>query len=502
MPYGTGGPGSTRCGSTRRSRATPASTSTGTSRRPQLAEPGKFDLVFIVDSQFITPDSPPHYLNRLEPLTLLSRAGHPDQAHRPGRHRDHDLQHPVQPRPPARLARPDQRRPRRAGTSSPPATPAPPATTASTSTTTTTPATAGRWSTSSSPGRCGTPTRTTRSCATGRPGVFLDPDKQHALDHEGELLLGRAARSTCERSPQGQPVIFQAGDSDQGRDLGASVGEGIFTHAPDIPQRPGVLRRHQGPGPRQVRPRPRPPRDHAGRQDRRRRHRRGGPRDRGRQQRARPHASRRRSRSSAGRSAGTTSRQYDLDAPFPVEALEHGERSFYTQAKKITQRAAGQRLDAAPDRRGHPAASARASSSAPPRRSPTSSVEWWEARACDGFNIGVDHPANFRRFVDEVVPILPGARRVPPRVRARPRCADISACPSRTTATPPPAQPPTQRSERGRRPTPASPPRNATRRPITPMADKAPAPMPSSRPAIHADLNRRTFLGAQPRRRA
>ena len=38
----------------------------------QLAERGRFDLVFIVDSQFITPYSPPHYLNRLEPLTLLS----------------------------------------------------------------------------------------------------------------------------------------------------------------------------------------------------------------------------------------------------------------------------------------------------------------------------------------------------------------------------------------------------------------------------------------------
>jgi alkanesulfonate monooxygenase SsuD/methylene tetrahydromethanopterin reductase-like flavin-dependent oxidoreductase (luciferase family) len=36
------------------------------------AEAAKFDLVFIVDSQFITVDSPPHYLNRLEPLTLLS----------------------------------------------------------------------------------------------------------------------------------------------------------------------------------------------------------------------------------------------------------------------------------------------------------------------------------------------------------------------------------------------------------------------------------------------
>ena len=38
----------------------------------QQAEAALFDLMFIVDSQFITPGSPSHYLNRLEPLTLLS----------------------------------------------------------------------------------------------------------------------------------------------------------------------------------------------------------------------------------------------------------------------------------------------------------------------------------------------------------------------------------------------------------------------------------------------
>ncbi|MGH3396049.1 MAG: hypothetical protein ACRDPO_15325 [Streptosporangiaceae bacterium] len=38
----------------------------------RLAEAARFDLIFIVDSQFITADSPPHYLNRLEPMTLLS----------------------------------------------------------------------------------------------------------------------------------------------------------------------------------------------------------------------------------------------------------------------------------------------------------------------------------------------------------------------------------------------------------------------------------------------
>lgn len=38
----------------------------------RLAEAAKFDLAFIVDSPFITPDTAPHFLNRLEPLTLLS----------------------------------------------------------------------------------------------------------------------------------------------------------------------------------------------------------------------------------------------------------------------------------------------------------------------------------------------------------------------------------------------------------------------------------------------
>jgi alkanesulfonate monooxygenase SsuD/methylene tetrahydromethanopterin reductase-like flavin-dependent oxidoreductase (luciferase family) len=36
------------------------------------AEAALFDLILIVDSQFITPGSPSHYLNRREPLSLLS----------------------------------------------------------------------------------------------------------------------------------------------------------------------------------------------------------------------------------------------------------------------------------------------------------------------------------------------------------------------------------------------------------------------------------------------
>jgi alkanesulfonate monooxygenase SsuD/methylene tetrahydromethanopterin reductase-like flavin-dependent oxidoreductase (luciferase family) len=31
---------------------------------------------------------------------------------------------------------------------------------------------------------------------------------------------------------------------------------------------------------------------------------------------------------------------------------------------------------------------------------------WFEGRALDGYNIHIGHPAQFRRFLDEVVPIL------------------------------------------------------------------------------------------------
>ena len=41
-------------------------------RQAQAAEAGKFDFLFVADSVFITARSSPHYLNRFEPLTILS----------------------------------------------------------------------------------------------------------------------------------------------------------------------------------------------------------------------------------------------------------------------------------------------------------------------------------------------------------------------------------------------------------------------------------------------
>jgi len=45
---------------------------------------------------------------------------------------------------------------------------------------------------------------------------FLDPSRLHALNHKGEHF-GVTGPLNISPSPQGQPVIFQAGDSEQGR---------------------------------------------------------------------------------------------------------------------------------------------------------------------------------------------------------------------------------------------------------------------------------------------
>ena len=71
-PYGVGGPGQDGLWKDPRV-AKNASIDIGYYiQQAKLAESGLFDAFFIVDSQFINATYPSHYLNRLEPLTLLS----------------------------------------------------------------------------------------------------------------------------------------------------------------------------------------------------------------------------------------------------------------------------------------------------------------------------------------------------------------------------------------------------------------------------------------------
>lgn len=198
----------------------------------RLAEAAKFDLVFIVDSPYITPDTAPHFLNRLEPLTLLSavaastsriglvgtlttsywepynvarqfgsldhisrgRAGWnvvttglEGAAHNYGR--DAHFEHGVRYARAREFVEVVQ----------------------------------GLWDSYEDDAF-------PRDKAAG---VFLDKSKQHRLDHRG-AHFSVAGPLALSRSRQGQPVIFQAGDSGEGRALGAAIAEGTFAASQDF----------------------------------------------------------------------------------------------------------------------------------------------------------------------------------------------------------------------------------------------------------------------------
>ena len=57
---------------------------------------------------------------------------------------------------------------------------------------------------------------------------FYDPDKLHVLNHEGEFFRVRGPLM-IPRSPQGRPIVVQAGASDDGRQLAGETAEVVFT---------------------------------------------------------------------------------------------------------------------------------------------------------------------------------------------------------------------------------------------------------------------------------
>lgn len=59
-------------------------------------------------------------------------------------------------------------------------------------------------------------------------GVFFDPAKLHTLNHKGEFFSVKGPLNIA-RSRQGQPVVFQAGSSDNGRNLAAKSANAVFT---------------------------------------------------------------------------------------------------------------------------------------------------------------------------------------------------------------------------------------------------------------------------------
>ncbi|WP_379968008.1 LLM class flavin-dependent oxidoreductase [Ectobacillus sp. sgz5001026] len=62
-------------------------------------------------------------------------------------------------------------------------------------------------------------------------GVFFQPDKVHPLHHKGEYFAVEGPLNIG-RSKQGRPVIFQAGSSEAGKTLAAKEADAIFTGHP------------------------------------------------------------------------------------------------------------------------------------------------------------------------------------------------------------------------------------------------------------------------------
>ncbi|CEJ12470.1 Putative monooxygenase MoxC [bacterium YEK0313] len=76
-----------------------------------------------------------------------------------------------------------------------------------------------------------------RDRATGR---FFDRGKLHRLDHKGRFFQVEGPLNIG-RSRQGQPVIFQAGSSDTGIKLAGKYADAVFTHSASLEETRGFL---------------------------------------------------------------------------------------------------------------------------------------------------------------------------------------------------------------------------------------------------------------------
>lgn len=62
---------------------------------------------------------------------------------------------------------------------------------------------------------------------------YFDPEKLHVLDHKGKFFNVRGPLNLG-RSPQGRPVISQAGGSEPGKELAAKTADVVFIQAPTL----------------------------------------------------------------------------------------------------------------------------------------------------------------------------------------------------------------------------------------------------------------------------
>lgn len=399
-PYGVGGPGQHGLWKDPRVAKNASIDINYYIAQAQAAEHALFDALFIVDSQFINATYPAHYLNRLEPLTLLSAvATHTRHIGLVGT-ASSTYNSPFNLA--RRFASLDHISGGRAGWN------------VVTSFDTGTSRNFGldeHLDYTTRYGRALEFVQVARGLwdsyeddafpADVARNVFLDPAKLHELRHDGEHFKV-AGPLNLSRSAQGQPVIFQAGVSEEGRDLAAQVAEGIYApggslqqareYYTDIKKRTAAYGRdpehikifiHGGPVVA-----------------------------------ATDEAARRREReifeedNDFGRNLALLGRSFgaydfsvhDLDAPFP-DVAHLAEKGGRTGAAKLIERAKAEGLtlrqvaDSVGDFRRSPFVGS-------PKTVADAIEEWFDAGTFDGINLAFRNNDDLGLFVDGVVPLL------------------------------------------------------------------------------------------------
>lgn len=362
------------------------------------AEAAKFDLVFIVDSPYITPDTAPHFLNRLEPLTLLSAVAVATSTIGLVGTLTTSYWEPFNVA--RQFASLDLISKGRAGWNV---------------------VTTGLEGAALNYGRDAHFDHALRYRRAGefldvvkglwdsyeddafprdkQAGVFLDKSKLHALGHKGEFF-SVAGPLNIQRSQQGQPVIFQAGESSQGRAFGAAIAEGTYTNAESFEQARDYYQdlkfqaTSKGRNPDHIVVLPglipiiadTDEEAHAIEEEQ------NGKLDLAKAlvQLGRPF-----NYHDFG--------QYDLDAPFP-DVSHLTLNSYKGHAERIVRTAQSQGLSLR-ETAWHFAARSNPFVGSP--RTVADEIErWFIGGACDGFNFRVTSPSAFQRFLDDVVPLL------------------------------------------------------------------------------------------------
>jgi FMN-dependent oxidoreductase (nitrilotriacetate monooxygenase family) len=230
-------------------------------------------------------------------------------------------------------------------------------------------------------------------------GVFFDPDKMHTLNHVGEFFSVKGPLNIA-RSKQGHPVIFQAGSSEVGRNYAAREADAVFTghekledavsFYEDVKKR--AVRFGRNPDNVVIFPGISPIL---------------GSTEEEAEHKYREIASLV-SAEDALRYLGRYFEhhdfsQYELDAPFP-ELGELGRNSFQSTTDRIKQKAKENSLTLREV--ALQTATPRTSFIGTPAQVADRIQQWFEKGGADGFMIGSTVPNALDQFVDQVVPIL------------------------------------------------------------------------------------------------